>query len=120
MWTGHKELAEHYWDQLRDAGLTMAPLELASLTSRGREPSPPCWLGRYAARAMEDAGGHIETAGRAAREQELLRRYHHRGDTRARDQLAEEMLPLARALAGRSPAAASRWTTSSRSPASGS
>ena len=27
VWTGHKELAEHYWDQLRDAGLTMAPLE---------------------------------------------------------------------------------------------
>src|SRR4051794_19386956 len=50
---------------------------------------------------MADAGGHIETAGRAAREQHLLRRYHHEGDTRARDQLAEEMLPLARALAGR-------------------
>lgn len=29
VWTGHKELAEHYWEQLRDAGLTMAPLELA-------------------------------------------------------------------------------------------
>ena len=29
VWTGHKELAEHYWDQLRDAGLTMAPLEQA-------------------------------------------------------------------------------------------
>jgi RNA polymerase sigma-B factor len=50
---------------------------------------------------MADAGGHIESAVRAAREQDLLRRYHHRGDTRARDQLAEEMLPLARALAGR-------------------
>src|SRR4051794_15673888 len=50
---------------------------------------------------MADAGGHIESAARAAREQELLRRYHHGGDTRARDQLAEEMLPLARALAGR-------------------
>jgi RNA polymerase sigma-B factor len=50
---------------------------------------------------MADAGGHIESAARAARVQELLRRYHHGGDTRARDQLAEEMLPLARALAGR-------------------
>src|SRR3954454_3875758 len=50
---------------------------------------------------MADAGGHIESAVRAAREQELLRRYHRHGDTRARDQLAEEMLPLARALAGR-------------------
>jgi ATP-dependent Clp protease adaptor protein ClpS len=29
VWTGHKELAEHYWSQLRDAGLTMAPLEHA-------------------------------------------------------------------------------------------
>jgi RNA polymerase sigma-B factor len=38
---------------------------------------------------------------RADRERVLLRRYHHFGDTRARDQLAEEMLPLARALAGR-------------------
>jgi ATP-dependent Clp protease adaptor protein ClpS len=27
VWSGHKELAEHYWQQLRDAGLTMAPLE---------------------------------------------------------------------------------------------
>jgi ATP-dependent Clp protease adaptor protein ClpS len=29
VWSGHKELAEHYWEQLRDAGLTMAPLEQA-------------------------------------------------------------------------------------------
>lgn len=50
---------------------------------------------------MADAGGHIESASRAVREQELLRRYHEGGDVRARDQLAEEMLPLARALAGR-------------------
>ena len=27
VFTGMKETAEHYWDQLRDAGLTMAPLE---------------------------------------------------------------------------------------------
>ena len=51
---------------------------------------------------MADAAGHIETASRAAREQELLRRYHCRGDTSARDQLAEQMLPLARALDGKS------------------
>src|SRR3954469_3692776 len=50
---------------------------------------------------MADAAGHMETAARAAREQDLLRRYHEQGDTRARDALAEEMLPLARALAGR-------------------
>jgi RNA polymerase sigma-B factor len=50
---------------------------------------------------MADAGGHIESSVRAVREQELLRRYHTGGDTRARDQLAEDMLPLARALAGR-------------------
>jgi RNA polymerase sigma-B factor len=50
---------------------------------------------------MAEPSGHIETAARAAREQDLLRRYHEGGDTRARDQLAEEMLPLARALAGR-------------------
>jgi ATP-dependent Clp protease adaptor protein ClpS len=27
MWTGERELAELYWEQLEDAGLTMAPLE---------------------------------------------------------------------------------------------
>lgn len=27
VWSGHQELAEHYWEQLRDARLTMAPLE---------------------------------------------------------------------------------------------
>lgn len=29
VWTGHQEAAELYWEQLRDAGLTMAPLEQA-------------------------------------------------------------------------------------------
>lgn len=42
-----------------------------------------------------------DSRARAARERELLRRYHLGGDRSARDQLAEEMLPLARALAGR-------------------
>jgi RNA polymerase sigma-B factor len=50
---------------------------------------------------VDSAGGSTSTAGRAARERELLRRYHVDGDPSARDQLAEEMLPLARALAGR-------------------
>ena len=27
VWTGHREAAELYWELLRDAGLTMAPLE---------------------------------------------------------------------------------------------
>ena len=27
VWSGPRETAEHYWEQLRDAGLTMAPLE---------------------------------------------------------------------------------------------
>ncbi len=27
VWSGHKEPAEHYWEQLASAGLTMAPLE---------------------------------------------------------------------------------------------
>jgi ATP-dependent Clp protease adaptor protein ClpS len=27
VWSGQKEPAEHYWDQLKEAGLTMAPLE---------------------------------------------------------------------------------------------
>ncbi len=26
VWSGHREPAEHYWEQLRAAGLTMAPL----------------------------------------------------------------------------------------------
>ena len=29
VWTGLKEVAELYWEQLSDAGLTMAPLERA-------------------------------------------------------------------------------------------
>jgi ATP-dependent Clp protease adaptor protein ClpS len=29
VWTGEQELAEGYWGQLADAGLTMAPLERA-------------------------------------------------------------------------------------------
>ena len=27
VWSGDKEVAELYWEQLKDAGLTMAPLE---------------------------------------------------------------------------------------------
>lgn len=27
VWSGHQEPAEHYWELLSDAGLTMAPLE---------------------------------------------------------------------------------------------
>jgi ATP-dependent Clp protease adaptor protein ClpS len=27
VWTGAREPAEHYWERLKDAGLTMAPLE---------------------------------------------------------------------------------------------
>jgi ATP-dependent Clp protease adaptor protein ClpS len=27
VWSGQQEQAEHYWEQLRDLGLTMAPLE---------------------------------------------------------------------------------------------
>ncbi len=27
VWSGPQETAEHYWEQLKDAGLTMAPLE---------------------------------------------------------------------------------------------
>lgn len=27
VWSGHQELAEHYWMQLKGHGLTMAPLE---------------------------------------------------------------------------------------------
>jgi RNA polymerase sigma-B factor len=44
------------------------------------------------------AGGKLD---RAARERQLLRAYHVDGDPRARDELAEQMVPLARALAGR-------------------
>src|SRR3954464_1780533 len=46
---------------------------------------------------VADSGGRD----RAARERVLLERYHEQGDAVARDQLAEEMLPLARALARR-------------------
>ena len=48
-----------------------------------------------------DHGAHTHSGPRADRERMLLSRYHHQGDLRARDRLAEEMLPLARALAGR-------------------
>jgi RNA polymerase sigma-B factor len=43
----------------------------------------------------------IMDSARASREHELLRRIHEHGDPVARDQLAEEMLPLARSLASR-------------------
>ncbi len=29
VYSGHRELAEHYWELLKGAGLTMAPLEQA-------------------------------------------------------------------------------------------
>jgi RNA polymerase sigma-B factor len=45
--------------------------------------------------------GDTRVAARARREVALLRRIHLHGDRRAREQLAEEMLPLARALAAR-------------------
>ncbi|HSD77113.1 MAG TPA: SigB/SigF/SigG family RNA polymerase sigma factor [Solirubrobacteraceae bacterium] len=48
-----------------------------------------------------DDGDHTDGAARARRELALLRRIHLHGDRRAREQLAEEMLPLARALAAR-------------------
>src|SRR6476659_2023768 len=48
-----------------------------------------------------DRGEGTTAAARAHREQALLRRIHVDRDPRARDELAEEMLPLARALAGR-------------------
>jgi len=44
---------------------------------------------------------HEPDTGRARRETELLRRIHRDGDRTAREQLAEEMLPLARSLAAR-------------------
>jgi hypothetical protein len=62
---------------------------------------------------------NVAGAARAHREQDLLRRIHEHGDMQARDQLAEEMLPLARSPVA-TPAAASRWTTWCRSPASAS
>jgi RNA polymerase sigma-B factor len=48
-----------------------------------------------------DGDDEAVAGARAQREQALLRRIHRHGDLRARDHLAEEMLPLARALAGR-------------------
>ena len=48
-----------------------------------------------------DDGDHTDGAARARRELALLRRVHLHGDRRAREQLAAEMLPLARALAAR-------------------
>jgi RNA polymerase sigma-B factor len=50
---------------------------------------------------MADDGQHDGSTGRARRELGLLRRIHEQGDRAARDQLAEDMLPLARSLAAR-------------------
>src|SRR5215212_8069899 len=54
-----------------------------------------------AANGTDTVRARGEGARIARRERDLLQRYHQHGDQRARDQLAEEMLPLARALAGR-------------------
>ncbi len=48
-----------------------------------------------------DEAAKIASASRAQHEHEMLRRYHVDGDLEARDRLAEEMVPLARALASR-------------------
>jgi len=69
----------------------MAPLGLTERRNRALSPGS----------VVSDEGGKIANAARAEREHELLRRYHRDGDLAAKDQLAEEMLPLARALAGR-------------------
>jgi RNA polymerase sigma-B factor len=50
---------------------------------------------------VDEAKAIPSSPARARREQELLRAIHERGDQGARRQLAEEMLPLARALAHR-------------------
>ena len=52
--------------------------------------------GRAERRQVDSAPQHA-----AARERRLLRRIHEHADPSARDLLAEEMLPPARALAGR-------------------
>ncbi len=39
VWTGPREPAELYWEQLTDAGLTMAPLERRRVSSASR-PAP--------------------------------------------------------------------------------
>ena len=35
VWSGHKERAELYWQQLKDYGLTMAPLDRVALVGSG-------------------------------------------------------------------------------------
>jgi RNA polymerase sigma-B factor len=50
---------------------------------------------------VDEAEAIPSSPARARREQQLLRAIHERGDERARQQLAEDMLPLARALANR-------------------
>ena len=56
MWSGEREPAELYWEQLSDAGLTMAPLE-QRLTLDSR----------LASRSMHGVPVRQHAAGRAAR-----------------------------------------------------
>ncbi|HEV2753564.1 MAG TPA: SigB/SigF/SigG family RNA polymerase sigma factor [Solirubrobacteraceae bacterium] len=74
------------------------------MTARHEEDAPTggrVGNGKASVRDPSSVTDAMDTAARASRERELLKRYHRFGDERARDQLAEEMVPLARALAGR-------------------
>ena len=43
VYSGHQEAAEHYWEQLKGAGLTMAPLERCLRAGQAGSPAVTPW-----------------------------------------------------------------------------
>ena len=107
----------------RGCGSTRPPSTGCTRPTRIRSRPPPFDNGSDSGivhSAVMDEGGKIANAARAEREHELLRRYHVTATAARRTSWPRRCCRWPARSPAATPAAASRWTTSSRSPASGS